>query len=100
QIAGRGERSPGPEEAVVLKALAPRRLSDAHPGSAGAEARAAHPYGVDLVDEHDALAAPLAGELLGLADQEHDHDHVDPDERGREPGADQQPAAGRTGTAG
>ena len=46
-----------------------------------AERVAAHADGVDLVDEDDALAAPLARELLGLAGEEADDDRVDADER-------------------
>ena len=48
-----------------------RRCSCAPP-----ERRAAHADGVDLVDEDDALAAPLARELLGLARQPADDDGV------------------------
>ena len=81
----------GPEEAVVLEALAAdAKAAGGHPGharGAGAEACAAHPDRVDLVDEHDALAAPLARQLLGLADQEHHDDHVDADECRGEAGA-------------
>ena len=57
-------------------------------GGAGAghpaDALAAPPDGVDLVDEDDALAAPLLGQPLGLVDQVHDDDDVDADEGGRE----------------
>ena len=63
-------------------------------GAVGAErleARAqrlpAHADGVDLVDEHDALAAPLGGELLGLARQPAHEHRVHADERLREAGA-------------
>src|SRR5207248_9066950 len=43
-----------------------------------------HAHGVDLVDEDDALAAPLARELLRLAREEADDQRVDADERLRE----------------
>src|SRR5207248_11535202 len=42
---------------------------------------------VDLVDEHDALAAPLARELLRLAGHVADDDHVHADEGLGEPGS-------------
>src|SRR5215211_2701035 len=45
-----------------------------------AERLPAHPDGVDLVDEDDALAAPLAGESLRLPGEVADDDRVDPDE--------------------
>ncbi len=45
-----------------------------------AERLAAHPDGVDLVDEHDALAAPLARQLAGLASEELNRDRVHADE--------------------
>src|SRR4029079_5907263 len=54
------------------------------PLATGAERLASHADGVDLVDEDDALAAPLAGELLGATCQEPDDDRVDPDEGGGE----------------
>ena len=44
----------------------------------------AHPDGVDLVDEHDALAAPLAGEPLRAPGQDAHDDGVDADEGCRE----------------
>ena len=49
-----------------------------------ADALAAAAHGVDLVDEDDALAAPLLGQPLGLVDQVHDDDDVDADEGRRE----------------
>ena len=52
-----------------------------------AERLAAHADGVDLVDEDDALAAPLAGELLRLAREESHDQRVDADEGLREAGA-------------
>ena len=56
-----------------------RRAADAR-----VERLPAHADGVDLVDEDDALAAPLACEALRPA-REHAHDdRVDADERGRE----------------
>ena len=54
---------------------------------AGVERLAAHADGVDLVDEDDALTAPLAGEALGAACEHADDDRVDADERRREAGA-------------
>src|SRR5262249_58406256 len=51
------------------------------------ELRAPRPHRVDLVDEDDALAAPLGRELLRLAREVTDHQRVDPDERLREAGA-------------
>ena len=45
---------------------------------------AAHPDGVDLVDEDDALAAPFAGELLRAPREQAHDDRVDADERRRE----------------
>ena len=54
---------------------------------AAAERRAAHADGVDLVDEHDALAAPLGGQLLGLARHVADEQRVHADEHLREAGA-------------
>ena len=57
------------------------------PPAAAAERLAAHADGVDLVDEDDALAAPLAGELLRLAGEEAHDDRVDADEGLREAGA-------------
>ena len=60
------------------------RLERLAPGS---ERLAPHADGVDLVDEDDALAAPLAGELLGPAREDADDDRVDPDERRGEAGA-------------
>src|SRR5204862_2567361 len=74
-----GERAVRPEEAKVVEALRLR----AHRGRAS-ERLPARAHGVDLVDEADALAAPLARELLGLARHEADDDRVHPQERLRE----------------
>src|SRR6185295_3796786 len=62
---------------------------DAHAGAAAglAERLAAHAHGVDLVDEDDALAAPLAREPLRLPREPADRDRVHADERLREAGA-------------
>ena len=54
---------------------------------AGVERLAAHPRCVDLVDEDDALAAPLAGESFRAAREDADDDRVDADEGRREAGA-------------
>ena len=54
---------------------------------AGVERLPAHADGVDLVDEDDALAAPLARESLRAAGEDADDDRVDADERGGEAGA-------------
>ena len=54
---------------------------------AAAERLAAHADGVDLVDEDDALAAPLVRQLLRLAGQEADDHRVHADEGLREAGA-------------
>src|SRR5205823_10904567 len=85
QIAARGERAVRAEEAVVLVTL--RGRSAHRPAARAAQRRAAHPDRVDLVDEDDALAAPLGGELLRLAGEEPHDDGVDAEERLREPGA-------------
>jgi hypothetical protein len=55
-----------------------RRLAE--PEGAVADALAPPSDGVDLVDEDDALAAPLAREPPRLGQQELDDDHVHPDE--------------------
>ena len=60
----------------VRRARAAREASDA----AGVQRLPAHADGVDLVDEDDALAAPLACEPLGAAGEDADDDRVDPDE--------------------
>ena len=52
-----------------------------------AERLPAHPDGVDLVDEDDALTAPLARELLRAPGEDPHDDRVDPDERRGEAGA-------------
>ena len=54
---------------------------------AGVERLPAHPDGVDLVDEDDALTAPLAGEPLRAPGEDADDDRVDADERRGEAGA-------------
>src|SRR5687768_14050363 len=46
-----------------------------------------HADGIDLVDEDDARAAPLACQPLRLASDVADDDRVDPDERRGEAGA-------------
>src|SRR5438034_1044804 len=79
-VAGRVQRTEGPVE---------ERLLDSRGGvaRAAAESRAPHADGVDLVDEDDALAAPLARELLGLAGEPADDDRVHAQEGLLEPGA-------------
>src|SRR5581483_10853142 len=77
EVAARVERAVGAVE--LLRPV----LVGGHRARA-AERRAAHADGVDLVDEHDAVAAPLARELLRLAREEAHDDRVDPDERLRE----------------
>ena len=79
-VAGRVERAVGPVE---------ERLLDPGGGiaRATAERRAPHAYGVDLVDEDDALAAPLARELLGLAGEPADDNRVHAQEGLLETGA-------------
>src|SRR5204863_9106500 len=72
-VAARGERAVRPEEELVVRS-----------GLVLAERRAAHADGVDLVDEDDALAAPLAGELLRLPREEAHDERVDADEGLRE----------------
>src|SRR5262249_4998063 len=54
---------------------------------AALERLTAQPDGVDLVDEDDALPAPLAGELLRLPSEEAHDERIDADERLRESGA-------------
>src|SRR5947207_8488145 len=51
-----------------------------HARGCALERRAAHADGVDLVDEDDALAAPLARELLRLVREPADDDGVHADE--------------------
>src|SRR4029079_16582536 len=73
----------GPKEGGCVgppRATPPRRRP-------AAERLPPHPDSVDLVDEDDALAAPLAREPLRLPGEEADDDRVDPDERLREAGA-------------
>ena len=79
QIATRIDRSPRP---VELR----HELLVRHPTPAGRTAKrlTAHPNRVDLVDEDDALAAPLAGQLLRLAREEAHDDRIDADEGLRE----------------
>ena len=73
-----------PEELVqVVRSMPAGRAA----AEAGVERLPPHPDGVDLVDEDDALAAPLAGEPLRAAGEDADDDRVDPDERRREAGA-------------
>ena len=82
EVAGRVQRAPGSVEHRRLRV---------HDLGARAHARVqrlpAHADGVDLVDEDDARAAPLARQPLGLAREVADEDRVDADERRREAGA-------------
>ena len=64
QVAARGQRAVGAEEAGSRGAS--RLVRRASAVIAVAERLAAHADGVDLVDEDDALAAPLAGQLARL----------------------------------
>ena len=64
-----------------------RRFRGHRARAAAAERLPPHAHRIDLVDEDDALAAPLARELLRFARQEADDDHVHPDEGLREAGA-------------
>jgi hypothetical protein len=81
QVAVGRERAVGAVEEVVVDGVLAVGLE------AGAERLAAHADRVDLVDEDDALSAPLGRELLRLAGEEaHDHG-VHADERLREAGA-------------
>ena len=75
-----GSLGPVPEQVVDVDGL---RCSG-RPAEAGVERLAAHAHGVDLVDEDDALAAPLAGEALRAAREDAHDDRVDADERRRE----------------
>src|SRR5262249_47454623 len=74
-VAAGGARAP---RAVELRRR--RQL----PGIRGAERLPPHADRVDLVDEDDALAAPLARGLLRLAGEVAHDDRVDADERLRE----------------
>src|SRR5205814_9903899 len=74
EVAARIDGTPGTE----VLGLPAHARTGRHP--AAAERLAAHPDGVDLVDEDDALTAPFAGELLRLAGQEAHDDRVDPGE--------------------
>ena len=75
-------------QAAVSRITSPPAVIEPHgPYSGAAQRLAAHADGIDLVDEDHAGAAPLAGELARLADQEHDDDDVHPYERLREAGA-------------
>ena len=74
-VAARVERAVRPEEEEVLERRWRHRRGDA---------RAAPADGVDLVDEDDALAAPFRRELLRLAREVADDDHVHAHERLRE----------------
>ena len=80
QVAAAGERAVRAEEEVVGDV----RRREAADRRAAAERLAAHADRVDLVDEDDALAAPLAGEPLRLPREVADDDRVDADERLRE----------------
>ena len=81
EIAARVQRPRRPVEAMVLEP-APRLIGVIDRGAA--ERRAAHADGVDLVDEDDALAAPLGGELLRLPRHVAHDQRVDADEGLRE----------------
>jgi len=81
----------GLEDHVLARVQSPVRaveeeVLEAVPGvharnGAPAECRAAHPDGIDLVDEDDALAAPLPRQLLRLASEPADDDRVHAHER-------------------
>ena len=90
QVARRVERAPGAVEEVLVEARGRQRRdvdrSAEAPGTA-AKRLAAHPDGVDLVDEDDARAAPLARGPLGLPGEVAHDDRVDPDEGRGEAGA-------------
>src|SRR5262249_34873389 len=75
EVAARVDGTPGAE---VLR-LPSHTGTGRHPAGAG-KSLAPHADGVDLVDEDDALAAPLACELLRLAREEAHNDRVDADE--------------------
>ena len=81
EVAVPGQRALRAEEQLVVHRRAVQRLE------ARAERLAAHADGVDLVDEDDALAAPLAREPLGLEGEVADEHRVHPDEGLREAGA-------------
>ena len=78
------QRAPGPVEEAVAVRGGPTSRAVAH---ALAQRLPAHADGVDLVDEDDARAAPLARQPLRLAREVADEDRVDADERRREAGA-------------
>src|SRR5207249_1279897 len=67
QVAASVERAPRAEELAGVCRLVPGR-------AAALERRAARPDGVDLVDEDDALAAPLRCEPARLAREPADDD--------------------------
>ena len=75
QVLTRVERAVRSVKRVVLEAA---RRRTAHPAdrTAAAERRAAHADRVDLVDEDDALAAPLRGQPLRLPGEVADDDGV------------------------
>ncbi len=83
QIAAACDGSARPEEEVVVDV----RRGEGTGRCAAAECLPAHPDCVDLVDEDDALAAPLAGEPLRLPGEVADDDRVDADEGLSEAGA-------------
>ena len=83
QVAAAGDRSARPEEEVVMDV----RRGERSGRRAVAERLPAHPDCVDLVDEDDALAAPLAGKPLRLPREVADDDRVDADEGLSEAGA-------------
>ena len=88
EVAGGVERAERPEEEQVVHVVGEGRPHAALGASeAGIEHVPPHADGVDLVDEDDALAAPLAGEPLRAAREDPHDDRVDPDEGRGEAGA-------------
>ena len=78
----------GPEGAVPEKLVHVGGLEAARRSAeAGVEGLPAHPHGVDLVDEDDALTTPLASEALRAPGEDAHDDRVDADERRSEAGA-------------
>src|SRR4029079_26387 len=81
EVAARVERAERPVEEVVVHVRRPGAAPEA--AEPGVERLPAHADGVDLVDEDDALAAPLTREALRAAGEDPDDDRVDADERRR-----------------
>ena len=81
EVAVRRQRAVVPVEQVVVDRVVAVRAGSRR------RATAAHADGVDLVDEDDALAAPLGREPLRLACEEADDHRIHADERLREAGA-------------